>query len=138
MLGEALKSSNPGHYRQVLDQVFLKTKAISIDVGIMEGAECIEVIPLESGWSDVGHWGALHEVQAFDSKQNILLGHPEHFVLDARQVTIQSERFTALIGVDGVVVVNTDDATLVCAQDRVQDVRTIVEYLKQRGLKILT
>lgn len=137
-LGEALASSNPDYYQQVLDQVFLKTKAVSIDVGIMEGAECIEVIPLEAGWSDVGHWGALHEVQPSDSKQNILLGHSEHFVLDASHVTIQSERFTALIGVEGVVVVNTDDATLVCAQDRVQDVRTVVEYLKQRGLKTLT
>ena len=138
LVGKALMGEDQTHYQQVLDRAFLNIKPVSVDVGIMEGAECIEVIPLEAGWSDVGHWGALHEVHPVDSQQNILLGHPEHLVLDACQVTIQSNKFTAVVGLDGLVVVNTDDATLVCAQDRVQDVRTIVEYLNQCGLKTLT
>ncbi len=137
-VGEALAQHDLNRYQQVLDQAFLEIRAVSIDVGIMEGADHIEVIPLDVGWSDVGHWGALHEVHKADAQHNILLGHPKHLALDAQHITVQSEKFTAVVGIDDLVVVNTDEATLVCAQDRVQDVRSIVEYLKEQGLKNLT
>lgn len=127
-----IQSANHSAYQAVLDQAFLNIQGVSIDVGIMEKAMNIEVIPLDVGWSDVGHWGALSEVRPLDAHQNVLLGHSDHFALDAQQVTVQSDRFTAVIGLDRIVVVNTEDATLVCAQDRAQDVRLVVDYLKNK------
>lgn len=130
----AIESDSQSHYQHVLDQAFLKIKGVSIDVGVMEGADEIEVIPLDAGWSDVGHWGALSEVSELDAQGNVLEGHPDHITIDARDVTIHSQRLTAVIGLEQVVVVNTDDATLVCAQDRAQDVRLVVDCLKKKGI----
>ena len=131
---QALVENDDTLYQQTLDHAFETVKPISIDVGIMEAANNLEVIPLSAGWSDVGHWGALNEVYESDEQQNIVLGHPQNIIIDGQRVTLHSDRFTALIGVDDLVVVNTEDATLICSKDRVQDVRLIVDYLHRKQL----
>ena len=134
----AIEALDEAAYTEALDEAFMEIKGVSIDVGVMEGADELEVIPLRAGWSDVGHWGALSEVNPVDEHHNVLIGHPEHLALNSREVTVYSDRFTAVVGLEGVVVVNTDDATLVCARESAQDVRLVIERLRHKGLKELT
>lgn len=134
----ALMANDQDAYHQALTQAFFKISAVSIDVGIMEGADDVEVVPLSAGWSDVGHWGALDEISPIDPHGNLLIGHQDHIVVDAQHVTVHSERVTAIVGVDDIVVVNTDDATLVCHRERAQEVRQVVDQLRLAGRTDLT
>jgi mannose-1-phosphate guanylyltransferase len=107
---------------------------LSIDYAIMEGAREMAVVPVDIGWSDIGSWTALFEALGHDESGNAV--QAEHFVaIDTRDSLVRSSsgRLIATVGLEGVVVVDTPDALLVCALDRTQDVKRIVDELKRRS-----
>ncbi len=109
-------------------------KKISLDYAIMEGAQHVAVIPVDIGWSDVGTWAALFEVLARDENGNARRGKMDgHIQIDTHETLIVSDRMVVTIGVDNLVIVDTDDVILVCHRDRAQDVRDVVQRLKERG-----
>ena len=108
---------------------FEQCPADSIDYAVMEKTEHAVVIPLDAGWNDVGSWSSLWEVCDKDETGNRIHGdvltHASHNCL------LHSEsRLVAAIGLDDIIVVETDDAVMVAAKDRVQDVKIIAEKLK--------
>ncbi|MEQ8677467.1 MAG: sugar phosphate nucleotidyltransferase [Aggregatilineales bacterium] len=104
---------------------------ISIDVAIMENAENMLVIPEDIGWNDVGSWDALFEVMSLDKFGNGIKGEADnHVILDTRKTMIYSERMTVTIGLEDVIIVDTDDVILICHRDRAQDVKEVVNHLK--------
>lgn len=106
---------------------------ISIDVGILERAEKVAVIPVDFGWNDVGSWAATHEVGHKDDRGNVIRGK-NSLVIDSRNSYVQSgDRLVALVGLDDVVVVDTGDAVLVCAKDKAQDVKEVVNWLEKNN-----
>ena len=101
----------------------------SIDYAVMEKTSAACVIPLDCGWSDIGSWAALWEQGEQDSDGNVFRG--EVVAEDVHDCYIHtSGRLVAAIGLTDHVVVETADAVLVAAKDRVQDVKAIVEQLK--------
>jgi mannose-1-phosphate guanylyltransferase len=119
---------------QVIDEVFNAIQSVSIDYGIMEGAEDVEVIPATFEWSDVGHWASVEEVCGTSASGNVERG--DTMLVDTTNSVIYSagtERFIATIGLDEMVVVDTPDAVLVMPKDRAQDVREVVRRLDERG-----
>jgi mannose-1-phosphate guanylyltransferase/mannose-6-phosphate isomerase len=103
----------------------------SIDYAVMEKTAEAAVIPLDAGWSDVGSWSALWEVGARDADGNVVKG--DVLTKDVRNCYLHaSTRMVAAVGVEDHVIVETGDAVLVAAKDRVQDVKAIVEQLKLR------
>jgi mannose-1-phosphate guanylyltransferase len=104
----------------------------SIDYGIMEkvGKDEVRIIPAELGWSDVGTWESIFDETATDIRANIIKGR--HISLDTHGSIVYGtgKKLIATIGIDNLVVVETDDALLVCAKNRSQDVKKIVEKLK--------
>jgi mannose-1-phosphate guanylyltransferase/mannose-6-phosphate isomerase len=103
----------------------------SIDYAVMEKTAGAAVIPLDAGWSDVGSWSALWEVGARDADGNVVKG--DVLAKDVRNCYLHaSTRMLAAVGVEDHVIVETGDAVLVAAKDRVQDVKAIVEQLKLR------
>ena len=106
-------------------------KPESIDVGIMEKAPKVAVVPVDFGWNDVGSWAAIHEINQADSNGNVVL-NAEHLGLNTRDTLIQGRgRFVATIGLEDVVIVDTEDALLVCAKDKVQDIKRVVGWLEE-------
>ncbi|MBX2807333.1 MAG: mannose-1-phosphate guanylyltransferase/mannose-6-phosphate isomerase [Cellvibrionaceae bacterium] len=107
----------------------------SIDYAVMEKTADAVVVPLDASWSDVGSWSALWEVSSSDDCGNVVKkGEGDVISLDTHNSYIQAEhKLVATIGLDNVVVVETDDAILVAHKDRVQDVKTVVSQLKQAG-----
>ena len=106
---------------------------ISIDYGVMEklplGSGGLCVVPGDFGWNDVGSWAALAEVHPLDEAGNAVVG--EAITIDARDnVLVGGGRLIAAVGVEGLVVVVTDDAVLVMPRDRAQDVKRVVEALE--------
>ena len=108
---------------------FSKTPSESIDYALMEKTTDAVVIPMEITWNDVGTWKALSEIKDKDSNGNTLDG--DIYVRDTKNTYIQSEdSLVATIGIDNLIIVNTKDALLVASKDSSQDVKEIVDSLK--------
>lgn len=107
-------------------------KPESIDYGLLEKAQNIYVVSGDFKWNDVGSWNALYDVFRPNEDGNIVRGNGK--VIDGENNLIQSDgKFTAVIGVSNLVVVNTEDATLVVPRDKVEDVKALVSFLKKNG-----
>ncbi len=114
------------------EEAFAASPKDSIDYAVMEKTDAAAVIPLDAGWSDVGSWSALWEVGPSDASGNVLRG--DVLIEDARNCYLHSSgRMVAAVGLQDHVVVETADAVLVAARDRVQDVKGIVAQLKEQG-----
>ena len=123
----------PG-YEAALGQVWPRVVKQTIDYGVMEGAEDVAVIPVDIGWSDVGSWASLLELLPADEDGNTITG--PHVGIDTRDTLVFGrDRLVATIGLEGVVIVDTEDAVLVCTKEREQEVRAIVKELEQRDEK---
>jgi len=106
--------------------------ADSIDYAVMEKTADAVVVPLSAGWSDVGSWSALHEASEADAHGNVI--HGDVVLEDTRGSYLYSEsRLVTSVGVRDHVVVETKDAVLVAPKSRVQDVKKLVQLLKERG-----
>jgi mannose-1-phosphate guanylyltransferase/mannose-6-phosphate isomerase len=106
--------------------------ADSIDYAVMEKTDAARVLAIEAGWNDVGSWAALWAVAKQDDDGNAC--HGDVIALDCRNSYAWGERrLVAMIGLDDTVVVDTDDAVMVAHRDRVQDVKRIVERLREEG-----
>lgn len=104
----------------------------SIDYAVMEHADNVAMIPVDMDWSDVGSWAALWEVAQRDEDGNALIG--DVIARETRNSYIRAEnRLIATIGVDNLIVVETADAVLVAARDKVQQVKEVVDTLKLDG-----
>lgn len=109
----------------------------SIDYAVMEKTDAACVLPVSIGWSDVGSWSALWEVSQQDADGNA--HHGDVIAVDTRNSYAYAQRLVALVGVDDLVVVDTDDAVLVARKDKVQQVKDVVTRLKaeQRSQAVL-
>lgn len=104
----------------------------SIDYAVMEKTEDGIVVPMDVGWNDVGSWAALHDVRPHDDHGNTFGG--DVVAVDCEQCLIQSShRLVTAAGLRDTVVVETEDAVLVVARDRSQDVKAIVQQLSAAG-----
>jgi mannose-1-phosphate guanylyltransferase len=113
-------------------EAFAGCPNVAIDVAVMEKTDRGAVLPLEAGWSDVGSWSALWETADQDASGNVLRGRVIHE--DARNCYLRSEhRLVVGLGVEDLVVVETDDVVLVAHRDRAQDIKSIVGLLEKEG-----
>jgi mannose-1-phosphate guanylyltransferase/mannose-1-phosphate guanylyltransferase/mannose-6-phosphate isomerase len=120
-----------------LGAAFADAPSISIDHAVMERTALAAVVPCDPGWSDVGSWDALWDIGQKDADGNVTTGPVA--TLGARNCFVRSEGIlTAVVGLDDVVLVVTDDAVLACHRDRAQDVKRMVERLKAEGRKEAT
>ena len=142
-----------GEFRRALPEMYAQLEAVvsatghdaeqawgrivyeTIDVGIMERARDVAVIPCDLGWSDIGSWAALGDILPHDAANNAVLGEGQHIGLNTTNSVIYSAgRLVATIGLEEMIVVDTGDAVLVLPKSRVQDVSALVKELRARGL----
>ncbi len=121
-----------------LNQAYRGLENISVDYALAEPAAARglgRLIPADMGWSDLGSWAAVYEWRANAQGQNLL--PPAHFVLDAGGNLVETRKFAAAIGLQGLIAVETPDALLLCSRERAQDVGKVVQYLVKKKLKRL-
>ena len=128
-VAEQLRRTGAIGNRQLVT-LYSRLKPISIDYGIMERSPNILMVHARFRWSDLGSWAALDEVIEKDKTGNILKGNTIN-IGSQNSTVFAGDRLVATIGLKDMVVVDTPDATLVTPKDRVQEVRKIVETLKQ-------
>ena len=117
-----------GDFIRLAADAFAATPAESIDYAVMERTDAAMVLPVDIGWNDVGSWAALWDVAERDADGNARIG--DVIAVDSRNSYAHARRLVALVGVDDLVVVETDDAVLVARKDRVQLVKEVVARLK--------
>lgn len=123
----------------VLGEVWPTLPKISVDYAVMEGAAAeglVGTVPGDFGWHDVGDFDTLGEVLPADPDGNVVvLDKPGVLLRDSSGAVVVpgSGRLVALLGVRDLIVVDTPDAVLVCPRDRAQDVKKLVDDLKERG-----
>ena len=117
-------------YEAVIEQVWPQVRKETIDYGVMEGACDVVVIPVDIGWTDIGSWGSLFNLLPSDAEENVFVG--PHVEIDTTNTMIFGDkRMVAVMGVKDLVIVDTEDVVMVCAREREQDVKALVELLKQ-------
>lgn len=110
---------------------FAKAPNLSIDYAVMEKTDKAAMVSADIGWTDVGTWSALWDISAKDDNGNASVGTVLH--VDAKNTYVRCEdgRVAAIVGVDDVILVTTDDAVLLVHRDRAQDVKHVVDALKR-------
>ncbi|CAI3791488.1 mannose-1-phosphate guanylyltransferase/mannose-6-phosphate isomerase [Rheinheimera sp. MM224] len=117
---------------RVNQQAFLACPSESIDYAVMEKTAAAVVVPLDANWSDVGSWSSLWDISEKNSQGNVHKG--DVLSCDSSDNYVFAETgLVATVGLQNIVVVQTKDAVLVAAKDRVQDVKSIVQQLKDLG-----
>ena len=113
-------------------EAFKRSPSISLDYAVMEKTERAAVVLVEMGWSDVGSWTALWEESEKTAEGNVLIG--DVYAYDVSGSFVRSDgRLLAAIGVRDLIVVETQDATLIASKDRAQDVKGAVEHLEKNS-----
>lgn len=137
-----------GEYTEDFISSFSSLDAISIDYGVMEKADNVILIPGEEfQWSDIGSWDSWGETQSelLDENQNLIIGDKQGILVDTTKSIIcnyskndsANSKLLALVGLENIVVVETDDSILICPKSRSQDVKKVVEELKQNKKHLL-
>lgn len=118
-----------------LAEIFPSLQKISIDFGVMERQQGTLMLPLPVKWNDVGSWTSLENLHDSDEAGNVVTG--QGLLLDTSNSIISADQgVVAARGVDGLIIVHTPDATMVCRRDDDQGVKAIVEALRERGLDL--
>lgn len=118
--------------QETIDRVYPKIPKISVDYGIMERADNVVMLEGDFGWSDVGSWDALDTLYEPDRNNNVIYGEQIH-IGSKNCIAYGQNKLIATIGLDNVVIVETEDAILVCDKNKAQDVKKIVEILEEQG-----
>lgn len=119
---------------EMIKKIYPTIPSISIDYGIMERSDDVVVVPGEFGWNDVGSWDVLGAIYDTDEQGNIKRG--ETITINTENSVVYSEdKLIATVGIKDLIVVSTEDAVMVCKKENAQDVKLIVEKLKEEGKK---
>lgn len=131
-LGQIADALGTPNEKEVIDKVYPTIPSISIDYGIMEKSDKVRVISAEMGWNDVGSWDNLGVLYDEDKDGNITAG--DFLGIDTKNcITYSKKRLISTIGVEDLIIVETDDAIMVIDKNRAQDVKKIVDQLKDEG-----
>ena len=123
------KSIYEPNFEEVLSNVYGQLRNISVDYGIMEKSQKVFLTKGDFSWSDVGSWEEVYQLSEKNEEGNAIVG--KVFTDGTSESYIYSpDKFTAVIGADNFIVINTDDALLICRRDKAQDVKKVIEHLK--------
>jgi mannose-1-phosphate guanylyltransferase len=118
----------------IIRSEFLKMPDQSIDYGIMEKVNNIYVIPCVFGWDDVGSWTALERINDLDENGNVIKGNILN--LDTKRCIIESNgKLIATLGIEDLIIVDTEDVTLICTKDKAQEVKLLLKELRMQKME---
>ena len=147
LLEEIASVYGTSKFSSTFRKLYPECENISVDYAVLEprsakGEEASNIycIPADFGWNDLGSWAALHEHHSLKSKSadGNLIASDGSYTLNARGNYVHAPgKFVATVGVDNLVVVETEDALLITSRERSQDVGKVVQYLDQRKLSKL-
>lgn len=121
-----------------IERAYDRSPKVSIDIGVMEKADNVWVVPGSFGWSDVGDWRAVYTLAQKDKAGNAAEGNVIMHNTARSFAHSEGDRLLALVGLQDVIVIGTDDAVLVCHRSAAQQVKNVVDYLRMNGMNEYT
>lgn len=138
-LTEHLDTLKPTEFHQSLKKIYQQAESISIDYAISEKADNLVLIPGDFGWDDVGDWRVVYDLGKKDLAGNVIVGDKNKaptLIVDSQNNLVHADgRLISLVGVSDLVVVDTDEILMICPKNRSQDVRKLVQKLKEENKK---
>jgi mannose-1-phosphate guanylyltransferase len=122
---------NTEEEKSAINRIYSEVKSISIDFGIMEKAENVFVLPVDFGWSDLGTWNSLYSIGKKDENLNVKIA--EKIVLNNSErnyINIRGEKLVVLDGIEDFIIVNTDQALLICKRENEENVKELLNQAK--------
>jgi mannose-1-phosphate guanylyltransferase len=136
-LNEIEEAFGKDDFDKTLTRIYGQLAKISIDYGIMEHSRNVFLIKGDFGWSDVGSWETVYQLSEKDEDGNAKFG--DIYCEKTKNSYIYSlNKFSAVVGLENVIVINTPDALLVCNRENAQDVKSVVDYLNMKRKYELT
>jgi mannose-1-phosphate guanylyltransferase len=121
-------------FETVVNDVYSRTKPVSIDYGIMEAAKKVCVLKANFDWNDLGSWEAVYNISPGDANGNVVHSK-EHVLINAKNNYFYSQKkLIAAVNIEGLVVVEMDDALLICKKEDSQEVKAVVDQLGRKGM----
>jgi mannose-1-phosphate guanylyltransferase len=115
-----------------LQQIYTTFPSISIDYGVLEKTNHLVVVPSHYGWEDLGNWSAVERLLPKDTSENSAQG--AYLALDTKNCFFYSpHKIITALGVSDLIVIETEDVLMICAKERVQDIKQLVEKLPQKN-----
>ncbi len=132
-LSSIYKAVNTKNYQETLEKEYAKFLKEPIDTAIIEKLTKVAVIPADLGWSDVGTWSSLYELLSKNTGEtNVTRGH--HIGVDDKNCLIYAQdKLLATVGLENIIIVDTPDVTLVCDKSKTQEIKALMEKLKEQG-----
>ena len=131
-LQEAQSNLQTEQQKEAIDQFYYACPSISVDYGIMEKAGQVFVVPGSFGWNDVGSWHAVYSLGQKNENESVV-NSPSVVEENSSQnyINVSSDKLVALVGMENVAVVETEDALLICNLDEAQNVKKVVNRLRK-------
>jgi len=127
------KSLMKNNFEKILEKVYSQLKGISIDYGVMEKSREVYTIKSHFDWSDVGSWDEIYNFSPKDKEGNVKQGTT--VTINSKNcLIINDQRISALVGVEDLLVIDTDNGLLICKRGESQNVKEVVDYLRRKGL----
>jgi mannose-1-phosphate guanylyltransferase len=138
-LTKPLDTTDAQAFHKALPDVYKQAQSISIDYAISEKADNLVLIPGDFGWNDVGDWKVVYELGQKDLAGNVVMSDSEEFktlAINSSNNLIHTDgRLVGIIGIDDMIIVDTPEILLVVPKSRSQEVKKLVERLKEEGKK---
>jgi len=133
-LAEITEAYGTEHFDAVLARVFPTLEKISFDYAIAEKADKVAVVASDFGWNDVGSWSRLADLIKDEASAGGNASVGRHLGIETTNSLIYSpDRLVATFGIDGLVIVDTPDVLLICPMDRTEEIKKIVDTLREQG-----
>lgn len=121
-------------YSEMLENIFRQMRSVSFDIGVMEKATNVTVVDGSFGWSDVGTWDEIYRLSMKDGKNNVIEGNVVTLDANSCMVSAQSGRLIGIVGIDNLIVVDTEQALMICRRGKAETVRDLVDLIKRRHI----
>lgn len=135
-LNKVEKVLGTSQFQSVMKAAYLQAPNVSVDVAVSEKVKKALMIPAQMGWNDIGDWSVIYDISKKDKDGNVVIkyGKKGEFIgLNAKNNLIQfDDQLIAVIDVEDLIVVDTTDAVLICRRDKAQNVKKLVELLKDK------
>lgn len=122
---------NTKNEKEYIKGIYQQCPSISIDYGIMEKADNVYVVPGDFGWSDLGTWNSLYEIQSKDEQENAVVGKMvKLYESSGNIINVPQDKLVAVMGVNNLIIVESDNILLICDKNREQEVKQITTDIK--------
>ncbi len=123
-------------FDKTIKSIYSKIEGESIDYGVLEKSKNVAVVPAGFNWSDLGTWASMYDVLEKDDAGNVISG--EVINLNSKNTFVRAgKKMISIIGAKDLIVIDTDDALLICDKNSAEDVKAVVNLLEEKGLKSL-